>query len=265
MSDAESPPLNAEEKAAEAKIEADLNTFNRHRKELLHILRKAHERGLKKRGLKTEPFDDDKAWRSVEFIAWAYLKRDVQLKQEKAWVSDADRLKLLGRLEAALSKARLLAAEAMRTGGGRWFAEWAEAHGNPDFTDPRIHLYEDEFDKRVAVLKDLEEAAFRAVTTERDRKKRGRPPDKATLPHDFILTLERVYRDRTKSNAGAGSGPFARFVTEFLGALGRECADETVIEAIQTAKKREEKHPATSRWGRDSWAGFGGKNPVCSQ
>jgi len=66
--------------------------------------------------------------------------------------------------------------------------------------------------------------------------------------------LESVYRNITKRNAGAGDGPFFRFVTEFLTAVGRERSDETVIEAIKAARKREEKHPATSRWGRDDFA-----------
>ena len=115
--------------------------------------------------------------------------------------------------------------------------EWAEANGNPDFTSPIIVRFEEEFDKRVAGLAGLETAAFRAAETV--RKKKGRPPGTAVLPHDFIVNLERAYRDITKRKAGAGSGPFFRFVIEFLTALGRECSDETVIEAIKAARKRE--------------------------
>ena len=38
-----------------------------------------------------------------------------------------------------------------------------------------------------------------------------------------------------------------------------------MIEAIKAAKKREEKHPATSQWGRDLFDGIGGKILASSQ
>ena len=172
-----------------------------------------------------------------------------------------DRAKLLRQLGNALRDARRKADEAMKT--SHWFMEWAIANGNPDFTDGRIERYQDEFETRVARLKGLEEAAYQAAETV--RKKRGRPPGTTVVPHDFILNLEHAYRNITKRNAGAGSGPFFRFVIEFLTALGRECSDETVIEAIKAARKREEKHRATSRWGRDLFDGVGGKTPASSQ
>jgi len=249
MSDVGEPAPSAAEKVVEAEIATHAANFKRHRKELLDILRKEQ----------TEPFDDNAVWKKIEFTAWVYLQREVTLRREKARMSDANRVKLLHQLEDALSKARSLANKAMKTVRGHWFTEWAEVHGNPDFTNPIIHRYDEEFDKRVAVLKELEEAAYRA--TETVRKKRGRPPGKANLPHDFILTLAGVYRDITKRKPGAGSGPFAQFTRAFLSALGRECAHETVIEAIKIAKKREEKHPATGQWGRDFWDGMGGKIP----
>ena len=155
--------------------------------------------------------------------------------------------------------ARRMADEAMKTVRGHWFVEWAEANGNPDFTDPIIDRFGEEFDKRVAGLAGLETAAFRAAETVRGKS--GRPPGTAVLPHDFIVSLESVYRNITKRNAGAGYGPFFRFVTEFLTAVGRECSDETVIEAIKAARKREEKHRATSQWGRDLFCGLGEKIP----
>ena len=254
MSEAERETPSAEEKAVAAEIATHLTAFNRHRMGLLNTLRKVHE---------TEPFDDDNTWHKLELNAWIYLRREAELRQEKARMSDADRVKLLVQLEDALSNARRQANKAMKTVRGHWFVEWAEAHGNPDFLDPIIERYQEEFEKRVAGLAVLETAAFRAAETV--RKKRGRPPGTTVIPHDFILNLESVYRDITKRKAGAGYGPFFRFVTEFLTALGRECSDETVIEAIKAARKREEKHPATSQWGRDSFDGVGGKNPASSQ
>ena len=174
----------------------------------------------------------------------------------------ADRVKLLRQLGHALRDARRKADEAMKTVRGHWFVEWAEANGNPDFTDPIIGRYEEEFEKRVAGLVVLETAAFRAAETV--RKKDGRPPGTTVLPHDFIIALESVYRDITKGNAGAAMDHSLEFVMKFLTALGRECPDETVIEAIKDAKKREEKRPATSKWGRHHLTDRG-KNPAGSQ
>ncbi len=171
------------------------------------------------------------------------------------------RAKLLRQLGNALREARCKADEAMKTVKGPWFVEWAVANGDPDFTDPRIELYQDEFETRVARfarLKDLEEAAYQAAKTV--RRKSGRPPGTAALPHDFILNLESVYRNITEENAGAGAGPFARFVKEFLNALGYAYPQQTLIEAIKSAKKREEKHPAASKWGRDLFDGIGEKS-----
>jgi hypothetical protein len=48
-----------------------------------------------------------------------------------------------------------------------------------------------------------------------------------------------------------GWGPFAHFVDKFLEALRRKINKESVIRAIKAAKQREQKNPATSRWGRE--------------
>ena len=71
---------------------------------------------------------------------------------------DGDRVKLLRQLENALRDARRKANKAMKTVRGHWFVEWAEANGNPDFTDPIIDRFEEEFDKTVAGLAVLEDS-----------------------------------------------------------------------------------------------------------
>ena len=251
MSDAKKTTPNARKKAVGAEIEARLTAFDEHKENLLDLLRKVHGRGPK-----TKPFDADKAWRSLRFSAFVYLQSEWEVSKKQTMTRAGDRAKLLRQLGSALRDARCKADEAMKT--GHWFLEWAIANGNPNFTDPRIELYQDEFETRVACLKGLEEAAYQAAETV--RMKRGRPSGTTIVPHDFILNLESVYRNIAKRNAGAGSGPFFRFVTEFLTALGRECSDETVIEAIKAARKRED-----SRWGRNLFDGVGGKNPGSSQ
>lgn len=257
MSDAERTAPNAREKAVEAAVAERLIGFEQHKQTLLDPLRKVYERGRK-----TEAFDANDAWQHLRFLAYVYFRRQAEVTQKQSMLPATARAKLLRQLGNALRDARCKADEAMKTVKGPWFVEWAETNGNPDFLDPRIEFYQDEFERRVAPLRgleDLEEAAYQAA--EAVRKKPGRPPGTTVVPHDFILNLESAYRNITKRNAGAGSGPFFRFVTEFLTALGRECSDETVIEAIKAARKREEKHRATSQWGRDLFDGLGGKNP----
>jgi hypothetical protein len=258
MSEAETRAPSAGEEAVEAEIAAHLTTFNRHRKELLGTLRQVHERGPK-----ALSFDGDNAWCRLKFIALIYHRREAELRQEKARMPDAERIKLLLKLEDALSNARRAASKAMKNVGSHWFLEWAQANGNPDLTDPRIYRFEEEFDKTVARLKALEAAAYRAAETV--RRRRGRPSGTAAIPHILILNLEGVYRDLTKRRAGAGPGPFARFVKQFLTALGRDCPDGSVVVAIKAAKKREEKSSATRQWGRDLFDGIGVKNLASSQ
>ena len=132
------------------------------------------------------------------------------------------------------------------------FVEWCEAHGNPDFTDPIMGKFETKFDKVVAGLADLETAAFRAA--EQVRQKLGRPRGTGVLQQDFIIALELAYRDITGKPGGAGPGPFAKFIMRFFAALGSARAEDSVIKAIQAAKKRKE-------WGQSVLAGIGGKTP----
>lgn len=257
MSKAKSRTAGAREKALETEIVEHVSTFDRHRKELLDTLREVHERSPK-----TVSFDADEAWRHLKFIASIYHRTEAELRHEKSRAPDAERLKLLLELEDALSNARRTASKAMKAVGGHWFLEWAQANGNPDLTDPRIYRFEEEFDKTVACLKTLEAAAFRAAETV--RRGRGRPRGTTAIPHILILNLEGVYREFTKGRAGAGPGPFARFVKQFLTALGRDYPNGSVVNAIKAAKRREEKFPTTRQWGRDLFDGVGAKNLASS-
>ncbi len=243
MSDAQELAATAAEKAVEAEIAAHETNFERHKDELLDLLRKVYERSPK-----TKPFDANNAWRHLTFVAYVYFRREAEVSQKRARMPAGDRVKLLRQLGNALCVARRKADEAMKTVRGYWFVEWAEANGNPDFTDPIISRFEEEFEKRVAGLAGLETAAFRAAETARNRD--GRPPGTGVLPHDFIIPLAGVYRDITKANSGAGDGPFARFVWEFLTALGRadDIEYESMIDAIKGARLWSLKHSARE-WG----------------
>ena len=196
MSESRKASPNAREKAVEAEIAARENNFKRHKEELLDPLRKVYERSPK-----AKPFDENNAWRHLSFIAYVYFRREAEISQKQATMPAGDRAKRLRQLGSALRDARRMADEAMKTVRGHWFVEWAEANGNPDFTDPVIERFEEEFDKRVAGLAGLETAAFRAAETV--RKKSGRPPGTTVLPHDFIVSLESAYRNITKTKCGS--------------------------------------------------------------
>jgi hypothetical protein len=223
---------------------ARLTDFIKHKNSLLRLLREQHDRGPK--GV---PFDSEDAWASVRFAAWVYLQSKDAEVANKAHLAPDDRKELLAQLGSALHTARCRADEALENGLGEWFIAWASADGDPDFLSPALDLCQARFDAALESLLRLEEAAKKAASML--SIKRGRPPGYVTLPHDVIMNLESAYRNHTGKHAGTGRGPFFRFVADFLMALGSECPDETVIGAIQNAKRREDKHTASSRWGRN--------------
>jgi hypothetical protein len=218
--------------------EARLIAFNRYREGLLAILEKAC-----KRGRKTKSFEKDKAWRHLRFMALAYLYKEERVKQKRKMAPVANRVKLLRQLGSALGKARHKIEEAVgHDVRGVLYLAWCGAYGDdpPDLTDPIISVAEDEFEEMVvgmvARLNTLETAAFCAAEQENPRS--GRPGGTSTLPYDFIGRLEFVYRDITGKPGGRGPGPFARFIKNFLEALGHEMTEQSVIDAIKDAKKR---------------------------
>jgi hypothetical protein len=246
MSDPEELVLTAEEKANEVNIAACLAEFDLHRKALLGALRTQYERSAQ-----TRLFDEDYAWRHIGFMAGVYLRNEADVGKRQAAIPNKDRISLLNQLEKASGNARRKVDEAMKVVRGPLFMAWCEANGNPDYTDPIIDRYDCWFDEAItdlrAGLATLETVAFKAAETIRQAP--GRPAGTTVLPQDFIFSLESVYRDITKRKAGAGPGPFSRFVQDFLAALGRECPAATVIDAIKDAKKHEESS-AIALWNR---------------
>jgi hypothetical protein len=88
----------------------------------------------------------------------------------------------------------------------------------------------------------LEAGAVRAA--DETHKGRGRPRGTSVLPPGCLIALASVYRSSTGSKPGAGDGPFAKFVLEFLTALGRRNIEyESVIAAIKDARTRSLQNP----------------------
>jgi hypothetical protein len=271
----EEPAPDPRAEAIKAAIEAPLTAFDRHRDDLLAMLQEVCERKPK-----VNFFNPDEAWRDLRFIAWDFFQRERSREEQNMEVPAAGRLKRLLQLGNALGDARRRLDAAMRHAvRGGLYIEWCIAHGDPDITDPIIDVFEKEFDRVtsdvVAGLAALETAAFCAADNVRQNQVRrpGRPGGTSLVRHGFILSLERVYRESTRKRAGVGAGPFAQFVKKFLEALGRKGIEEqSIIKAIKIAKKREQKNPTTSRWGRPRASGlreaflrYGGQIPPASQ
>src|ERR1700757_2740408 len=79
-------------------IDAGLAGFEQHKKELLDELSKVYERGPK-----SQPFDPEKAWQSLTFIAQAYFHRETVKKRV---MKRAARKTNLHQLATALRRAR---------------------------------------------------------------------------------------------------------------------------------------------------------------
>jgi hypothetical protein len=240
-------------------ITARLDQFNLHKEALLAFLQRECERQSK-----TEPFNRNGAWRHLKFMAQVYLQEEANIERNRMLPPAMGRIKQLQRLKTDLLKARCSLNQVMKDDlRGRVFLAWCETHGDPDLTDPVMDLFDSKFDDHMkdlrAGLADLARVASNAAA--QCHQKPGRPAGTSILQDDFIVRLESTYRDITGKIGGAGPGPFAKFVKRFLEALGRESTEQTVIEAIKGAKRREEKNPATSRWGRSWLAGLGSEIP----
>jgi hypothetical protein len=251
----ERPEYDAETKALLVAIETGLAEFGRHKDALLAILRDGYEHGLKSAlvdagGAKSMPFDEDSAWRlHLEGLAHQYFHRE-WVKQEVT--KPADRQAQLREIAKVLERTRDMISEVMQSDVGNdlisgWWegtSEYAEAEGR--FVD--LLYIQREFEKVVTSLAALETAATRAADGVSTRP--GRPKGTAIMPRDYIEALAAVYRKTTGSRPGAGDGPFAKFVMEFLTALGRHNIQyASLIDAIKDARRWALKRPAATKWG----------------
>jgi hypothetical protein len=240
------PLPDAEMEELKAEIDAGLAAFEQHKISLLEHLQNVYQRGPK-----SEPFDAEKSWRGLTFLAGLYFWR-ARLKQEA--VLAAHRVERLRDLARTLRRARRHAEMAMRDDVGEaLFRAWrgANVRYDPDLdpTGPQTLVRIDhEFEKVIASLAALEAAARRAA--DEIPKPRGRPKGSAFLSRGFIEGLAGVYQNSTGSKPGAGDGPFARFVYEFLIAIGRNnIKPESLVDAIKDTRARARTRPAAAKSG----------------
>jgi hypothetical protein len=238
------PIPDAEMEELKAAIDAGLAAFERHKISLLEHLQNVYQRGPE-----SKPFDAEKSWQDLTRLAWMYFWR-ARLKQET--VPSAHRVERLRDLARTLRRARRQAEMAMRDDvGDDLFSAWCEASVRYDL-DPTPPLtlvrIDHEFEKVIANLAALETAACRAA--DKVLKARGRPKGSASLSRGFIEGLAGLYQNSTGSKPGAGDGPFARFVYEFLIAIGRDNIEyESLVDAIKDTRARVRTRPAAAKSG----------------
>ena len=227
------PVHNAGTEASMAEVEKLLLQFGNHKEMLLSLLCNAYN-GDSKAAL----FDTDRAWHDIKSMAHLYFTQEM-VKREA--ISNAEREARCRKIAEILGGARNMIYDAMRTPDladdliwGWWggTSECADAWAEVKDVEP---LYiKRQFEKVLEGLAALEVGAVRAA--DGAHKGRGRPHGTSVLPPDYIIALAAMYRGSTGSKPGAGDGPFAKFVMEFLTALRRNIEYESVIGAIQDAR-----------------------------
>jgi hypothetical protein len=227
------PDYDAGTEAFKTTIDNLLVQFGSHKETLLFFLRNACDGDPK-----AAPFDADELWSRVETLARNYYAEE-SVKREV--MGNADREARCRKIATILGRARAMIDDAMRAPDlandliwGWWggTSECADAWAEVRNVEP---LYiKRQFEKLLEGLAALEAGAVRAA--DGAHKGRGRPRGTSVLPPDYIIALAAVYRSSTGSKPGAGDGPFAKFVMEFLTALRRNIEYESVIGAIQDAR-----------------------------
>ena len=204
------PPPDVRAESVKAAIELGLNAFDRHKKSLMGSLREACSEGPK-----SKPFDADGSWRRLTFVAGHYFWRTRVMKD----VMPAAARARLRKCAAALAKARVVFDKTINTDAqGYLYMAWWE--GTREYVAGQFAdagYIERKFKRVAAVLAVLEAAAVRGERAI-PHMKDGKPP---VLSEDDIETLAGLYLNATGSIPGAGDGPFAKFVKQFVIAIGR--------------------------------------------
>jgi hypothetical protein len=226
-------------KTIQEMLASDLAEFDPHRSDLLAILIT-----VRKRGLGPADFDEEQLWRDLARLAEWYFLRE---RKEQETIPNAVRAKLLGQLAKALGRAcPVFKEDGVVDDLVRSIYEAANGPLTPGAI-PKIEPSAvshslDVVDKSIAGLLILETAARRAAANV--RRQDGRPKGTSVLPPEYLVRLAMLFRSSTGTRPGAGEGPFARFVSAFLNAVGRTIADSTVIDAIKNARAQSLQQPS---------------------
>lgn len=223
------------------KPDPGLAAFYQHKNDLLNNLRELHGRGPK-----SEPFDEDKAWRALIRAAQWYCRRP---KIRQKTVSPARRVERLHDLAKALGRAHKMAHRALQDDVSTdLFRGWCAAANTSSAASgalnaDRLTRIAEEITEVVGSLATLEAAASRAARNVPTKPGPTRGTGMLTM-HD-MNALEGVYQRSTGLKPNIGPGPFAQFVEDFLTAIGRgdDTSRDYVVEALKYARKQARKNP----------------------
>jgi hypothetical protein len=216
-------------------IDVGLESFEQQKTTMINMLRDARDGRL-------GPFDEKKTWSRLTSLAHSFFWQ-AELKLKFKTPPAANRKRRLEKLARALKQSRTIIDTAMQNDvGDRLFSSWCEGTNEPlvsivrnvDGSLAAVRGPEEAFKNAVASLRGLEAAALAAASTVQ-LPGRGRQRGTAVLPAGYIEVLATLYREATGKKAGAGSGPFVRFVCAFLAACSANIPEEYVAELAQAA------------------------------
>jgi hypothetical protein len=218
-------------------VAADLARFDLHRGDLLDVLIT-----VRKRGLGPVSFDAEVLWPDIARLAQWYFWRE-----RTKPIPNGVRTELLGQLVKALGRA-CAAAKEDGVVDDLFRSIYEAANGPltpgvvPNIDPSAVSRSLRIVTKSIEGMLILESAARRAAANVHRRD--GRPKGTSALPSEYVVRLAMLFRSSTGRKPGAGAGPFARFVSAFLDAIGRRIADGAVIAAIKSARTQSLQRPS---------------------
>jgi hypothetical protein len=225
----------------QSSILPDMIVFEQHKDALLSNLRETFERSPR-----SKPLDTIKLSRDLTVLAKWYFEEKKKQKPMPA----ADYAKRLHKLATAFGSAHAIADKALRDGfvydlASEWIAETNVPLASAISNGIGV--------RRIAAIKNavgnlvvLERLARRAANNVLTR--RGPRKGTSILPTNYIHALAFVFKVNTGRRPSRVEGPFARFVREFLAAIGQgdRLSKKYVVEMIKEARAEIRKDP--SRW-----------------
>lgn len=229
---------DAKTQSNKAAIDAGVAAFETHEENLVAVLRNEWHRGPK-----TEPFDAERTWRRLTFLAGTYFWRE---RVGREVLPAADRSKRLRKIAEIFGEACRLFNEAEQDDLiNDLYSAWCDQNIRYDadlekkLEGPFVLVrFSDEFDNVVANLSSLKAAASKA----RDDvvHPRGRPRGSILAPNVIDALVDQYQQSTGLKLDKPTDEHFVDFVREFAAAVapGRKV---DALEAIKYAVKRKRK------------------------
>lgn len=172
--------------------------------------------------------NDDEAWRDFRLYARAYVA-DRPSQNSGSAVALTVHSQRYADLGKALRRARELAEAALRDpilARGLAAAWPIKSAAQALLSSPEAELAGAV--SAVAALQQCSEAAAQG-----SRRKRGRPIGSGNLTRFTVVDLMHLYQGATERKAGAGKGPFLKFVGLFLRAVGADMSEDAILSVFK--------------------------------